>query len=706
MSNENSITKITHAHCLNHKRTPPASTHTPRLPVSDYLQGRRHRRTHVYRNMDQLPAGVLASLRSMSVSDPESGSPHAPTSTQTVPNVPKLKADHSDSVSSLKKLKAAKRAAKRARDAAPDDARVLERYAKAKKRYKDMKKRLEQAQQRSPRAFFGDKQQPALQVSPLGLAGVTLQQAQHLQARQDAQHLQQRQEAQQHCFAEMSPRVAAAAKASSRRRESLERRMSVLSSVPPSDSVGHVGSVAGAHGLQPEHVRSPAAKRRVRFADEVELLGTQSPGGPSEHVVGPNSGKSSMRPSSGSVGLSSGNVSENGSEKAASQNSSLVKPPIPERRRRANSGKKSKFQEHIDYASGPQFHPEWHARREEWMTNYSNAGTIRKYRPYANKFIQFLEQHGQAMQHPGTAITRTMVNQFQQHVKANETPSNQTMILSAVSSFLKHLAEEDVTSKDRSKTIKIPAAPKPKKKKDLTIDQVKQIMNAADNAKAKALLAAAYFAGLRTKETVYLTADNCRVVDGNMTIRVSKESAKGKKMRDVPIAKLGANLLKPFIRAAQIRGGKQYLFPGRFPDTHIVEKTMWNYIKKPARSVGLEEVASHHFRHAFASHGAQSGVDIATIKDQMGHASLKTTSKYCHGKKDHESSVSASLNTIFGSAQEDANPKPVVKESVPKAQENAHAMAQELIQLANMYREGLITKQEFINAKAKLSLLK
>ena len=111
------------------------------------------------------------------------------------------------------------------------------------------------------------------------------------------------------------------------------------------------------------------------------------------------------------------------------------------------------------------------------------------------------------------SITRTLINKFQQHIKSNETASNQTMILSAVSSFLKHLAEEDVTDKDRSSSLKIPAAPKPKKKKDLTIDQVKQIMLAADNMKAKALLAAAYFAGLRTKETVYLSTHDCKVVD-------------------------------------------------------------------------------------------------------------------------------------------------------------------------------------------------
>jgi site-specific recombinase XerD len=393
------------------------------------------------------------------------------------------------------------------------------------------------------------------------------------------------------------------------------------------------------------------------------------------------------------------------SEKGASQNSIPVSAPIPESRRRTNSGKITKYQQHVNYASGPTFHEEWHARREEWLSNYSNAETIRKYRPYVNKFIQYIQQQGNAHKHPKVAITRTLVNQFQQHVKTHATPSNQTMILSATSSFLKHLAEEDVTTKDRSKHIKIPAAPKPKKKKDLTIEQVKSIMNATDNQKTKALIAAAYFAGLRTKETVHLTASKCKTADGNMTITVTKASAKGKKERDVPIAAMGAKLLKPFIEAAKARGGQQYLFPGRFEDTHIVEKTMWNYIKKPARAAGLEDVASHHFRHAFASHGAQSGVDIATIKDQMGHSSLKTTSKYVHGKKDHASSVSASLDAAF----EDKPAAPAAPAqapvAAPSAPQTGRSATQELVQLVGMYKEGLLTKEEFIAAKKNLSIL-
>lgn len=649
-----------------------------------------------------VPVGMLLhSLRSMSVSDNDSRSPHAPSSSHvepaTVPRALTL-------AERLKQLKEAKRTAKRARDAAPNDAEACARYKAAKREYKEAKTAANANKASEHLTRVPDMSDALHNRNRVD----EQQQEQQVQQEQHGQHVQQEQQLQQ-CvqqarvfgseqeYEPMSPRVAAAALASRKRR-------AYMLSPRAGIGVGHVVGVeignvvdGGVLDVSRESKRSKGgAKRRVRFSDDCASTATNSP--LSLSILG----KSRVSMNSGKSLSNSGKVVEMSPQKVTSLNSVLENTPIPRMPAPTNSGKKSKTQQHKEYASATTFHPEWYARREEWLSNYSNEGTIRKYRPYANKLIQYIQQRDQAHLHPGQSITRTLINDFQKLIKNKETPNNQTMILSAVSSFLKHLAEEDVTNKDRSKSIKIPAQPKPKKKKDLTMDQVKTIMNAADNNKAKALLAAAYFAGLRTKETVHLSARNCKVIDGNMTIKVTKESAKGKKARDVPIAKSGADLLKPFIEAAKARGGQQYLFPGRFKGTHIVEKTMWNYIKKPARAVGLEDVAAHHFRHAFASHAAQNHVDIGTIKDQMGHSSLETTSKYVHGKRDHASSVSASLDKAF-TADGSEPPPPVQKATdVSKA---AGTSTQELVQLVNMYKDGLLTKDEFIAAKKNLKLL-
>ena len=44
------------------------------------------------------------------------------------------------------------------------------------------------------------------------------------------------------------------------------------------------------------------------------------------------------------------------------------------------------------------------------------------------------------------------------------------------------------------------------------------------------------------------------------------------------------------------------------------------------------QITPHKFRHAFASEMADEGVDLVKIRDQLGHASISTTSIYLHAR--------------------------------------------------------------------------
>jgi integron integrase len=89
----------------------------------------------------------------------------------------------------------------------------------------------------------------------------------------------------------------------------------------------------------------------------------------------------------------------------------------------------------------------------------------------------------------------------------------------------------------------------------------------------------------------------------------------------------------------------QYLFPmkdvSKDPKTgvirrhHILENTLARNIKKAVTKAKVhKKVTSHTFRHSYATHLMQHGIDIRTIQNLMGHKSLETTMIYTHVIKD------------------------------------------------------------------------
>jgi len=177
-----------------------------------------------------------------------------------------------------------------------------------------------------------------------------------------------------------------------------------------------------------------------------------------------------------------------------------------------------------------------------------------------------------------------------------------------------------------NRKIEIERIPLPRYEKKLPVilskEEVKAVLEAPNNLGHRAILATLFGAGLRVSELTGLKVSD---IDGERRV-IWVRGGKGRKDRQVMLSDALREVL-----VVRWKRPTDWLFPGAKPGKAIGRETVFETCLKAARLAGIAKaVHPHSLRHAFATHLLEDGVNLLVIKALLGHANLKTTSRYLH----------------------------------------------------------------------------
>ena len=202
--------------------------------------------------------------------------------------------------------------------------------------------------------------------------------------------------------------------------------------------------------------------------------------------------------------------------------------------------------------------------------------------------------------------------------------------ISALKSFFRFLIKNNKIKESSVFNLKSPklkkSLPRPINV-DLAIQVIKQAEEIEDEKwiglRNKAILILLYGCGLRISEALSLNYDDVQNED-HILIK-----GKGEKERIVPMMPYIKKGIENYLEACpkEIISGEALFIGKRF--SRLSPRIVQYALEKIRTALSLPETATPHaLRHSFATHLLDSGGDLRTIQELLGHSSLSTTQKY------------------------------------------------------------------------------
>jgi len=171
-------------------------------------------------------------------------------------------------------------------------------------------------------------------------------------------------------------------------------------------------------------------------------------------------------------------------------------------------------------------------------------------------------------------------------------------------------------------------------------EDVRKILDAAENPKHKLVLMLTYGLGLRLNEIIHL-----KPTDIDWEREVIRINGKGSKQRDLPLDSCIAAPLRSYLKT---HSGQKYVFEGTVKGEPYPSRTVQKVYHNACAKAGIQlRGGIHSLRHSFATHLLEAAIDLRQIQFLLGHSSIKTTQIYTHVSQKEIAKVRSPLASIM-----------------------------------------------------------
>jgi site-specific recombinase XerD len=275
-----------------------------------------------------------------------------------------------------------------------------------------------------------------------------------------------------------------------------------------------------------------------------------------------------------------------------------------------------------------------------------SSKTQENYTRFLRKFFAWLLTTGQEGLKPAS-LTPEVIWQYKVHLSRHQDPktkkslkkTTQNYYLIALRSMLEFFVEKDIPSLPPSK-VKLAKDKADKEIKFLKLEQLSRLLSSPDQKtiiglRDHALLETLFSTGLRVAELAALNRDQLRIKDGTADVEVAV-IGKGSKIRTVYFSERAVQALRLYLNERKdmddalfinyCRGGSK-----SDKSRRLTVKSIEDIVKKYVKITGLPVMATPHtLRHSFATDLLNSGVDLRTVQEFLGHSNIATTQIYTH----------------------------------------------------------------------------